>query len=176
MKNVKIFSVCFLCIFSSCQTFKEVYTVVTEYIQEPNAEVKKSIEVAKGIAEILSELGIRNFLNYTEKSCVIETEWQNIDTTANTVANIVLRFTNSTETQVTYVKYYITVFDDHYAIRAITRNIENTQFHQVVSNDAVDVSPGSELWRQMQLLAQKINKNLTITHYKLITRREYHEY
>jgi hypothetical protein len=125
--------------------------------------------------EILSEYGIRSILTYNKPSYLIETEWMKIGTTANIVSDIIQIAANSLNTNdyhpsETYIKYYIIIFDTQYSIQAVWRNsIAQNYMHP---NDIADVAPGSELWKQIEYLSQKINKRANIVRYNFIIRRE----
>jgi hypothetical protein len=76
----------------------------------------------------------------------------------------------------TYIKYYVVVYEDHYTIRAVKRVInDKANVYEQAANDVVEVLPNSELWKQMEILAQRMNVQNNIIRYDLSAERETYE-
>jgi hypothetical protein len=160
--------VIFLCVFSSCRTVREIYTLRTEYIAD--TKTPTDAEVAAGIEKLLSELGIQSISKYEVSYFSIETEWNSITSFETIFFNTAQRLSGSDENTAAFIKYYFTISDAYYSIYAVQQNVGSNSVY--TPNSIADVLPNSELWRHMRLLAQKINNNLHITTYRLVTKRE----
>jgi hypothetical protein len=139
------------------------------------------IEIADGIEEFFNANGFETIYKqrrYAPDSIAIETEWRNVSSIRDTLMaliGILGAFTtdDNVEHTRTYIKYYVSVYENHYTTRAVKRVINNkANVYEQTANDIVEVFPNSELWKQMEILAQKMNVQNNIIRYNLSTERE----
>ena len=184
MKRYIICLFILLFIFVSCNTVDYRYNLTVSYYIVSDTPSPKGIETAGGIESFLNSRGFQTM--YDSFNSTIETNWQDISTTDDTFMTIIRNINTFTETTfssaskstnnvaytTTYIKYYISIYENHYTIRAVKRIVDNKiPVYNRAENNIVDVFPKSELWNQMELLAQEINAYLNITRYNFQTKR-----
>jgi ABC-type uncharacterized transport system substrate-binding protein len=184
MKNPVYFFIFLTFALVTCSAVNHRYILRTKYIVLPDMEHPAMVEIAEGIEEFFNANGFQTIYKpqgYAPDFIAIETEWRNVSSIEDTLMaliGILSAFTtdNNGGHTTTYIKYYVSVYENHYTIRAVKRVITDKEnvYEQTV-NDIVEVVPNSELWKQMEILVQKMNVQNNIIRYDLITGREIYE-
>ncbi|MDR1219532.1 MAG: hypothetical protein LBK73_07980 [Treponema sp.] len=142
-------------------------------------------EIADGIEEFFNVNGFQTIYKgqgHDPDFIAIETEWRNVSSIRDALMALIgIASALATDANVgrttTYIKYYVSVYENHYTIRAVKRVIDDkANVYEQAANDIVEVFPNSELWKQMEILAQKMNVQNNIMRYDLATERETYEY
>jgi hypothetical protein len=184
MKNPVYFFIFLTFAFVACSTVNHRYILRTKYIVLPDMGHPTMIEIAGGIEKFFNANGFQTI--YKPQGCApdfitIETEWQNISSIGDTLTALIgtlgaFTVDGNVERTTTYIKYYVSVYENHYTIRAVKRVInDKTSVYEQTVNDIVEVVPNSELWKQMETLVQKMNVQNKIIRYNLNVERETYE-
>ena len=142
------------------------------------------VEIADGIEEFFNANGFQTICKsrgYAPDFIAIETEWRNVSSIGDTLMaliGILSVFTtdDNVEHTTTYIKYYVSVYENYYTTRAVKRVInDKANVSEQTVNDIIEVFPSSGLWKQMEILVQKMNVQNNIIRYNINTEREAYE-
>jgi hypothetical protein len=174
MINYPRIAVIFLLAFcASCHTTPKavwVYTLRTEY--PDYADNYPADVVDTGIKSALSEWGFHYVSNYENGLFYLETQWREITTSLDAILNLARRFSGETDNYTTDIKYYFIVDESYYSIRAVTRYRDSASGEESPPNGVSEATPGSQLWRRLEIMAQEINQRAGISRYNFKTKRE----